>query len=208
MMTKILLTRHGHVDGIDPPRFRGRTDLPLTALGEAQAKAVAERIAAHWRPKAVYTSPMARCVATGRRIAVACQIGSAVLDDLNDLDYGRWQGASHDEISRKDPALFEKWFATPQLVRFPDGESLQDLVRRAADALRLVLDRHGEEAEAVVLVGHDSVNRALLLQLLDQPLSCYWRITQAPCNLNEIDVMAGRVRALRINETAHLDSLG
>src|ERR1700730_12117219 len=32
-MTKILLVRHGHVEGISPERFRGRADLPLTAGG-------------------------------------------------------------------------------------------------------------------------------------------------------------------------------
>ncbi|HEV2160703.1 MAG TPA: histidine phosphatase family protein [Stellaceae bacterium] len=207
-MTQILLTRHGHVDGIDPPCFRGRADLPLTALGEAQAKAVAKRIAARWRPRAVYTSPMARCVATGRHIASDCRIESEVLQPLNDLDYGRWQGMSHDEARAAEPDLFEAWFATPHLIRFPGGDSLQDLMARGADALRFVLERHAGDAEAVVLVGHDSVNRALLLQLLDQPLSAYWRIIQNPCTLNEIDIRGGRVRALRINETAHLDGLG
>ena len=68
-MTKIILTRHGHVEGISPERFRGRTDVPLTEIGTAQAEALAARISAEWRPRAVYTSPMTRCVATGARIA-------------------------------------------------------------------------------------------------------------------------------------------
>ena len=85
--------------------------------------------------------------------------------------------------------MFDAWFATPQFIRFPDGESLQDLVASAANALRLVLSRHPDET--IVLVGHDSVNRALLLELLDQPLSAYWRLAQAPCCLNEIDIDRG-----------------
>ena len=52
------------------------------------------------------------------------------------------------------------------------------------------LARHPDET--IVLVGHDSVNRALLLQLLEQPLSAYWRLAQEPCCLNEIDVAAAR----------------
>jgi len=40
-MTKVILTRHGHVEGISPERFRGRTDVPLTELGTAQAEALA-----------------------------------------------------------------------------------------------------------------------------------------------------------------------
>ncbi|HTX58589.1 MAG TPA: histidine phosphatase family protein, partial [Verrucomicrobiae bacterium] len=36
---RLLLVRHGHVEGIDPERFRGRTDIELTAQGVAQAEA-------------------------------------------------------------------------------------------------------------------------------------------------------------------------
>lgn len=201
-MTKLILTRHGHVEGIDPERFRGRTELPLTELGRIQAEAVAARIAALWAPVAVYTSPMGRSVATADAIAQACHVGRHVLEDLNDLNYGAWQWQTYEAVSRACPEQFAAWKSTPQLVRFPDGDSLQDLVARTANALRFVISRH--TSETVVLVGHDSVNRALLLQLLDQPLSAYWRLAQAPCTLNEIDVVDGNIRVQRINDTCHL----
>jgi phosphoserine phosphatase len=207
-MTKLILTRHGHVDGISPERFRGRADIALTELGQAQAKAVAARIATAWKPSAIYTSPMKRCIATGAEIAEACRVAAQILGDLNDLDYGRWQWRTQDEVRAVWPDLLALWHGAPQLVRFPDGDSLQDLVRRAGDALRAVLLRHAGDAEVVVLVGHDSVNRALLLQLLDQPLSAYWRMAQSPCALNEIDILNGRIRVMRMNETAHLDGIG
>lgn len=204
-MTRILLVRHGHVEGIRPERFRGRTDLPLTDRGMAEAQAVAERIAEAWRPAKVYTSPMQRCVDTGRAIAKACSIESQAIDYLHDIDYGAWQFRSYEEVEKTEPELFAAWFATPHLVRFPNGESLQDMVARTADALRLVLSRHVEDT--VVMVGHTSVNRALLVQLVDQPLSAYWRLAQAPCCINEIDVSEGVVQVLRINETHHLRGL-
>ena len=50
-MTKILLTRHGHVEGITPERFRGRQLLALTERGGAEARALARRIAGAWKPK-------------------------------------------------------------------------------------------------------------------------------------------------------------
>src|SRR5262249_40091882 len=68
-MTKIILTRHGHVDGIKPERFRGRAPLELTRRGAAEAAALAQRIAAAWRPTHIYTSPMNRCIATATAIA-------------------------------------------------------------------------------------------------------------------------------------------
>lgn len=204
-MTKILLTRHGHVEGIDPVRFRGRAPLELTARGQREAAAIAERIAGTWQPAKIYTSPMGRCVATGAAIAKACGIAAQVCGDLNDMDYGSWQFKTFAEAQNDDPSLFAAWFAAPQLVRFPNGESLQDLAARSANALRFVLSRHRDDT--IVLVGHDSVNRALLMQCLDLPLSAYQRLAQAPCCLNEIDLDGGKIWVVRLNETRHLDAL-
>jgi probable phosphoglycerate mutase len=105
-LTTIILTRHGHVEAIKPPRFRGRAELPLTELGRAQAKAVAARIAKTWAPAKVYTSPMGRCVVTGHEIARACRVASEPIETLNDLDYGRWQWRTFDEVRATWPELF------------------------------------------------------------------------------------------------------
>ena len=202
-MTKIILTRHGHVEGIKPERFRGREPLQLTERGAAEAAALGQRIAGHWRPSHIYTSPMGRCIATAAAIARATGVAAKTCDDLNDIDYGAWQSKTFAEAKAQDAALFAAWFATPQLVRFRNGESLQDLTARTANALRMVLARHRDET--VVLVGHDSVNRALLLELLELPLSAYWRLAQEPCCINEIDVNDAGMRVRRMNESQHLD---
>jgi phosphoserine phosphatase len=203
-MTKILLTRHGHVEGIKPARFRGREPLALSDQGRAEAAALARRIAAAWKPSSIYTSPMGRSVKTAAAIAAACGLAAAeTCDDLNDIDYGAWQFKTLAAAKMDNPALFAAWFATPQLVRFPRGESLQDLAARAANALRHLLSRHPDDT--IVIVGHDSVNRVVLLQFLDLPLSSYWRMAQSPCCVNEIDIDAGKVCIQRLNETHHLE---
>ena len=199
---RLLLTRHGHVDGIKPARFRGRAELELTATGLAQAEALAQRLARQWKPVAIYTSGLQRCVVTGATIAAATGAPAAVMDSLMDLDYGAWQMRTHDEVRAEAPDAFKLWHTAPHLMRFPGGESLQDLVARTSDALRSVIARH--PADSVVMVGHDSVNRALLLQLLDQPLAAYWKLAQDPCCLNEILIEGDKVQVLRINDTSHL----
>ena len=166
---------------------------------------VARRVAGAWRPSKIYTSPMSRCIETGAAIAKACGAPTEICDDLTDIDYGAWQLKTFEEAKSENPTLFAAWFATPHLIRFPNGESLQDLVARAANALRFVLGRHPDDT--IVLVGHDSVNRALLMQLIDQPLSAYWRIAQSPCCLNEIDIAGGKISVQRINETGYLEAL-
>jgi phosphoserine phosphatase len=203
-MTKIILTRHGHVEGITPARFRGG-ELPLTDLGRAQAKAVAERISQGWRPAMIYASPLQRCIATAAAIAEACGLGYATLAELRDFDYGEFTGRTHEEVRIAAPDFFAAWQASPQWVRFPGGDSLQDVAARTADVLRLVIERHA--TETIVLVAHDSSSRALLLQLLNLPLSAYWSLVQEPCAINEIDLDDGHARVRRINETLHLESV-
>jgi probable phosphoglycerate mutase len=87
-------------------------------------------------------------------------------------------------------------------MRFPRGESLQHVGARVADALRFLLERHS--GETVVLVGHDSSNRVMLLELLELPLSAYWRIDQDPCGVSEILVNTKHAKVLFLNETQHL----
>ena len=109
---------------------------------------------------------------------------------------------TYEQARTRNPQLFAAWFATPQWVRFPRGESLQDVALRTADVLRHILSRH--PADTVVLVGHDSVNRVLLTQVLNMPLSSYWKLVQDPCCINEIEVTNCAFRLGRMNDTFHL----
>ena len=181
--TTLLLVRHGDVEGIDPPRFRGRRDLSLTPLGRRQAEAAARCIARRWKPAALYTSPLHRCIETGEAIAAATGLQPETLDSLTDFDFGEWTWRTHDAVREASPRLFKLWRRAPQLVRVPGGEAIQDVVARAADAVRLMLDRHA--GKTVVAVSHDNVIRCLLVQLLDMPISAYGRMAVGPCGIAE-----------------------
>jgi broad specificity phosphatase PhoE len=94
---KIILVRHGHVEGIEPERSRGRADLRLTDLGQRQAQVTAERIKSSWTPTAVYSSPLNRCVTTAESIAARLGLVYQQNEGLLDIDYGEWQGLTPDE---------------------------------------------------------------------------------------------------------------
>jgi probable phosphoglycerate mutase len=119
-----------------------------------------------------------------------------------DIDYGDWQGLTPDEVGRKWPELLDTWYRAPDWAAIPGGESLQDVLARAVMALRDVIGRH--PGETVVLVGHDSVNRVILLHALDLPLSRYRRLGQDPCAINEIDFSACGFTVRSANDTYHL----
>ena len=205
-MTKIILVRHGHVEGISPERFRGRADLMLTAEGRRQAEATARRIQAAWTPVAVYTSPLSRCRATGEAIAKPFGLSPATRDGLIDIDYGQWQGLTPGEARSRWPEPLDTWYRAPDWAAIPGGETLQQVLTRTVAALRDVIGRH--PSDSVVLVGHDSVNRVMLLHALGLPLSRYWRLGQHPCAINEIEFSGDGFAVLSMNETYHLAQSG
>jgi probable phosphoglycerate mutase len=201
-MTKIILVRHGHVEGISPVRLRGRTDLLLTQEGRRQAEATARRIRAAWTPAAIYTSSLSRSRTTAEAIGKPYGLAPIPLDDLIDIDYGQWQGLTPDDVRARWPDLLETWYRAPDWAAIPGGESLQQVLARVISALRGVIRRH--PGDAVVLVGHDRVNRVILLHALNLPLSRYWRLGQAPCAINEIDSSESGFVVVTVNETYHL----
>jgi probable phosphoglycerate mutase len=207
VMTRLILMRHGYVEGIYPERFRGRAEIPLSPLGIRQGQALAERVATNFAPAALYTSPMQRCIATADLISRKINIPPQPLMELQDIDYGEWQGLTHEIVKQQWPELYDRWKERPHLMRFPGGESLQDVVSRTANVVREMLLRYPGESDQVLLMGHDSVNRAALLQLLDQPLSAYWRLEQSPCAINEIVIDKQKISVRRVNDTSHLERL-
>ncbi|CAB3853332.1 histidine phosphatase family protein [Achromobacter denitrificans] len=201
-MTHIILTRHGHVDWIAPERFRGRAELPLSGLGKKQAAALGGRMARTAKPSAIYASPLSRCMDTAQAISRTTGAAVHTLPDLVDTDYGQWQGRTHEEVKERWPQAFKSWFEHPDLTAIPDGETLPAVLARATSVLRKMLSEHPNDQ--VVLVGHDSINRVMLLHALGLPLSHYWRVRQDPCCVNEVQIGSDGCTILRINETYHL----
>ena len=204
-MAGIILVRHGHVDWIAPERFRGRAELALSDLGRRQTQALANHIAKSWRLDAIYTSPLGRCRDTGAAIGAPFKLEPQVADGLCDIDYGEWQGLTREQAEERWPHETELWFRAPHLAVIPGGETLPALLSRTAAALREILRAH--PGGTVVLVGHDSVNRVLLLFALELPLSKYWHLRQDPCGLNELFFADDAFVIRSINQTQHLADL-
>jgi broad specificity phosphatase PhoE len=202
---KIVAVRHGSIEGMETKRFRGRHDTPLSASGLLQAEATAVFVGSFCRPTIVYASPMMRCLQTAGLIARACNTSCEELAVLNDTDYGTWQNRTYNEIAYSHPDQFHTWLTAPDLMRFPHGEALQDVAVRAGEALRFLLKHHQEKT--VVLVSHGSFLRTLILPILGQPLSAYWRLIIAACGVSQIEVSDAESLVTSVNQTSHLSDL-
>ncbi len=201
-MTRIILTRHGQTEWNRNERFRGRADVALNETGIRQAELTSQRIHKTWQPKVIYTSPLSRAVKTGEIIARPYGLAVQPLPNLNDIDYGDWQGLSPDEVRTRWGEALDMWYRAPHLAQIPHGETLAVLFARASDALSEIVRQHA--SDEVVIVGHDSVNRTLLLFMLGLPLARYWHLSQDTCAINLIEADNDDFTVISINETFHL----
>lgn len=119
---EITLVRHGETAWSLSGQHTGRSDIPLTANGEAAARALAPRLAG-LSASAVWSSPSQR--ARNTCALAGFGEGPVIKPDLAEWDYGAYEGITTKEILSKRPG----W----RLFRdgCPDGEAAADIGARA-----------------------------------------------------------------------------
>ena len=157
-----VIVRHGNTFGPgEPPRRIGaRTDLPLTAQGEAQALALGEHFAGlGWRFTRALVSPLLRTRDTARLI-LATQPEPPVAQTcewLREIDHGPDEDRSEAEVlARIGPQALEAWDTRAEV---PDGWLVEPAMRRAGWAALFA----GEEPGPTLVVTSNGAARFALL---------------------------------------------
>jgi alpha-ribazole phosphatase len=159
MPKRLLLVRHARVKSEYVGRLIGASDVPLDTSSHVQTKVLAERIS-RWSPQVGYCSPMLRCRETAKAIVPNMTLN--IDADLREIDFGRWENRTFDEIASQEPSTIERWAAFTPDFCFPEGESVRGFLERVHNAA----DRFAKsEAQTTLLVTHGGVIRALL---------CHW----------------------------------
>lgn len=160
---RIVVVRHGETAWSRDGRHTGRTDVPLTPVGEERARGIGARLLTvlpGLSPALVLSSPLVRA----RRTAELAGLAPALDPDLGEWDYGDYEGRTTAEIrsSAADPD-WSVWTAQAGL-----GESCADVGVRAARVIRRCLPvvRGGGD---VVLVSHAHLLRILAATWLSLP---------------------------------------
>lgn len=120
-LERVFLLRHGETAGQSSIRYWGRTDVPLASRGREQALAARPLLAAAG-VSCVVTSTLARSVDAGR-LAVPGDVPRLALKAFDEIDFGRWEGWTREEIAARDPELFARWHADGPTFAYPGGES-------------------------------------------------------------------------------------
>jgi len=200
-MTRLYLVRHGQTAWNKQERFRGRADVPLDAVGLAEARALAQAYR-ETRFDALYASPLSRCQQTLEPLARILQLEVASVEGLADIDFGEWQGRPKTEIREQDAERYEQWMSSPEQVTFPNGESLAQVRQRALAAVGRI---HSEQPDGTVAAcTHRVVCKVLVCGLLGVPDALFWRIRQDATCVNVFEINNHGVATLvSLNDTHH-----
>jgi probable phosphoglycerate mutase len=152
----IYLARHGETEWSRDGRHTGRTDIPLTAIGEDDGRRLGTRLAGITFER-VLSSPLGRA----RRTAELAGFVPEIEPDLLEWNYGDYEGRKAADIRAANPG----WL----LFRdgCPGGESTADMATR--------VDRLAAKLKAlsgnVLCFAHGHLLRVLAARWIGQPVA-------------------------------------
>jgi len=198
-----LLLRHGQTPMSVQKRYAGRSDVPLTDAGVAQAAAAAKRLESAGID-AIVASPLQRTVQTAEQVAEVTGLPVVTEDGFRETDFGDWEGLTFAEVRARWPSEMTAWLADPQVAP-PGGESFAEVSERVTAALQRVLA--GRTGQRILIVSHVTPIKTLVAAALLAPSAALYRMHLDVAGLCEIDWYADGPAVLRsFNDTAHLSS--
>ena len=153
---ELYLIRHGETEWSRARRHTGRTDLPLSPAGEAEAKALGQHLRG-LEVDRVLSSPLTRATATAQLAGFGDRV--ELTDTLLEFDYGDYEGLTSAEIRATHPG----W----DLFRdgCPGGETVEAAAARARKLLDSLIDTEGR----IMLFSHGHQLRILTTCYLGFP---------------------------------------
>ena len=168
-MTKFILVRHGQSKANEGGYLAGVTDVPLSSLGEKQAKAVSEYILKSYKVDVIYSSPLERACNTVKGVADELKLPIIKEADLSEFDFGEWEGLTLDDIKNNFDNGYGKWAKDPGVVVPQGGESMAHLQARVVGKLKEIGKK--EDGKTVLIGSHSSVIRAFQCYIQNFPLT-------------------------------------
>ena len=202
-MTRLLLIRHGANDAHKEGVLIGWTPgVHLNQEGRAQAEALARRLAPV-EIAAMYASPLERTLETAEIVAAPHDLPVVVREDLGEVRLGRWTGQPLEKLRKR--RLWRKVQFVPSAMRFPGGESFQEVQARIVAEVEHLCSEHPEQTIAVV--SHADVLKAVVAYTIGLHLDLFQRLVIAPASLTVLDLGGLMPRLLCLNDISHLPAV-
>ena len=200
-MTKLLLVRHGDTTLNSAERYWGQTDVELSAVGLEQAERLRDRIATE-RIDAVYSSDLRRASVTAETITSRHQLELIICPELREINFGKFEGLTFAEIGQRYPEMVKLWTDWNLQIKFPGGESVEELDVRVSKFLKR-LKKHTPE-QTILIVAHSASLRLLICHLLGIELEHWRQLRLELASLSILDTYPQRAILSLLNDTSHL----
>ncbi|MEN9217270.1 MAG: histidine phosphatase family protein [Gloeomargarita sp. HHBFW_bins_162] len=202
--TRILLTRHGESTFNAQSRVQGRSDeAELTERGRAMAVATGRLLqgvdVAH-----IYVSPLRRAQETAQLLNLA-GVPITPTPHLLEIDLPQWEGLTHETVRTQFPEDYQRWRTAPDEFVMAGRYPVLELRTQAHQFWQEILPRH--RGQTVLVVGHATINRILLVELLGLKVADYFRLQQSNCGLTVLNFQPERVQVEALNLVFHTGSL-
>ena len=205
---RLLLVRHGETEGNVGRRLQGADD-SLTERGRRQAGEIAAHLSARGDVVALYASPYRRAFDTARAIGGALGLEPEPRPALAEIDVGDAAGYRFEAWVEEFPEEAERFRTEGVEYSWPGGESGRDLSARTEREIGRILEAHGREDVAVVVVSHGGALAWIIAHLLGEPEGewphSYARLDN--CSVTEAEISPngeGPAEFLYTNEVGHL----
>ena len=183
MATHVLLVRHGDTLASTEHRFTGATDIPLSKEGRIHGSELAVRLA-RYPLDAIYASNMQRARETAGFTGHVHGLEVTPVPELREMSHGIWDGKTREEILQlSGQAQMDEYNRDPFHFRPENGESGEDVLKRAAPALSQLVKKH--DGQKILVVSHKTTNRLLICKFVGLDPKLYReKLAQRPACLN------------------------
>ncbi|HTP60474.1 MAG TPA: histidine phosphatase family protein [Burkholderiales bacterium] len=202
MNTRLCVVRHGETAWNAEHRVQGQLDVPLNAIGQAQAEATA-KVLGEEKFSAIYSSDLARAQQTAQPAARLLAMSVALDRDLRERHYGIFERLTYAEVKQKFPGDYARFEAREPGYDFRTGESLSAFSERSIAAISRIADRHA--GESVLVFTHGGVLDMLQRFITGSELSTQRGFGIPNAGLNRIELVGRRWQIRAWADTAHLD---
>jgi probable phosphoglycerate mutase len=152
--TRICLVRHGETEWNAEGRVQGQTDIPLSSVGRAQARATALALASH-DFSAIYCSDLMRVRQTAEPAARRLALPVVLDAELRERHYGVFECMLYSEVRVRYPQQYARFRDKDPDFDFETGESLRAFFERSLAAVTRIAAGH--PGEHVLVFTHGGV---------------------------------------------------
>lgn len=200
--SRICMVRHGETAWNAEGRVQGQTDVPLSAVGEAQARALRAALAGE-RFAALYASDLSRVRQTAAPVAALLGLPVRLEPRLRERHYGKFETLTYAEARERLPQDYARFRAKDPDYDFGSGESLRRFYERAVACVAGIAARHA--GAAVLVFTHGGVLEMVHRHAHGTGISAPrdFEIPNAALNWIEIGPRHWRVRSWA--QVAHLE---